>query len=74
MIQHHQTQSLRTIADAQHSSEALKQLIEEYEEIELGWEEMMQTRERVYSNLSGAFAYYRNELKVRVEKLEKLIG
>jgi hypothetical protein len=71
-VQTHQTQSLRTVAEAQHCNESLKQLIEEYEEIEEGWEEIRQTRERVYRAM--LFYSHSNNLKQRVEQLEKLIG
>jgi cobalamin biosynthesis Mg chelatase CobN len=47
VVQTHQTQSLRTVAEAQHCTESLKQLIEEYEEIEAGFEEVRRVREIV---------------------------
>ena len=47
MVQTHQTQSLRTVAEAQHCNETMKQLIEEYEEIEAGFEEVRRVREIV---------------------------
>ena len=52
IVQAHQTQSLRTVAEAQHCNESLKQLIEEYEELEAGFEEVRKTREIVYIFLS----------------------
>ena len=48
LAQSHQTQSLRSVAEAQHCTESLKLLIEEYEEIEAGWEEVRRVREIVY--------------------------
>jgi cell fate (sporulation/competence/biofilm development) regulator YlbF (YheA/YmcA/DUF963 family) len=48
MLQSHHTQSLRTVAEAQHCNESLKQLIEEYEELEAGFEEVRRTGEIVY--------------------------
>jgi hypothetical protein len=45
MVQNHQTQSLRTVAEAQHCNELLKQLIEEYEELEVGFEQVRRTAE-----------------------------
>jgi hypothetical protein len=53
MVQNHQTQSLRTVAEAQHCNETMKQLIEEYEEIEAGFEEVRRVREIVYYSLVG---------------------
>lgn len=47
MVQSHQTQSFRTVAEAQHCIETMKQLIEEYEEIEAGFEEVRRVREIV---------------------------
>ena len=47
LVQGHQTQSLRSVAQAQHCTESLKLLIEEYEEIEAGWEEVRRVREIV---------------------------
>ena len=47
LVQAHQTQSLRTVAEAQHCTESLKLLIEEYEEIEAGWDEVRRVREIV---------------------------
>ena len=46
-VQSHQTQSLRSVAEAQHCTDSLKLLIEEYEEIEAGWEEVRRVREIV---------------------------
>lgn len=46
----HQTGSLKTVAEAQHCTESLKLLIEEFEEIEAGWEEVRLVREIVYPN------------------------
>jgi len=62
MAQSHQTQSLRTVAEAQHCTETLKQLIQECDEIEAGWEEVRRVREIVKG------------LKERVTKLESIIG
>jgi hypothetical protein len=47
MVQAHQTQSLKTVAEAEHCTETLKQLIQECEEIEAGWEEVRRVREIV---------------------------
>lgn len=75
MVQTHQTQSLRTVAEAQHCTESLKLLIEEYEEIEAGWEEVRRVREIVYHPPTSSHAYRgRNGLKERVDKLEKILG
>ena len=74
MVQTHQTQSLRTVAEAQHCTESLKLLIEEYEEIEAGWEEVRRVREIVYQPPTSSRAYRdRNGLKERVDKLEKIL-
>lgn len=48
MVQTHQTQSLKTVAEAQHCTETLKQLIQECDEIEAGWEQVRGVREIVY--------------------------
>ena len=55
MVQAHQTQSLRTVAEAQHCTESLKQLIQECEEIEAGWEEVRRVREIVYDPLAAKY-------------------
>jgi hypothetical protein len=72
LVQTHQTQSLRTVAEAQHCTESLKLLIEEYEEIEAGWEEVRRVREIVYVFFSCGLMY-RNGLKLRVERLEGML-
>ena len=48
MVQAHQTRSLRTVAEAQHCNETMKLLVEEYEEIEAGFEQVRRVREIVY--------------------------
>jgi len=72
LVQSHQTQSLRTVAEAQHCTESLKLLIEEYEEIEAGWEEVRRVKEAVYVDFYLSLTC-RNGLKRRIEKLEEFL-
>jgi ubiquinone biosynthesis protein UbiJ len=61
VVSAHQTGSLKSVAEAQHCTESLKMLIEEFEEIERGWEEVRRIREVVKG------------LRERVDKLEKWV-
>ena len=75
LVQAHQTQSLKTVAEAQHCTESLKLLIEEYEEIEAGWEEVRRVKEIVYIiPYRQTYLLIRNGLKERVDKLEKILN
>lgn len=78
------------MAEAQHCNETMKLLVEEYEEIEAGFEQVRRVREIVYiPSLAHTIMIYflsclvkamsandtgRNGLKLRVEKLENTIG
>jgi hypothetical protein len=52
LVHGHQTQSLKTVAEAEHCTESLKLLIEEYEEMEAGWDEVRRMKDIVFHLLS----------------------